>query len=171
MADGSLLKVCQRVFKGLREHEEKASVVWWDKTFILWAELQAQCLANTRHYSSPGSCHHYGRCIPATGRLVRLREGRLQPNTEKSLRKMCFRVQEAAQCHLSAIQWPKAYSQDKAAVATGTVSDSWVAQPKPRLKPHRTFVERPDDASSQTVNFPCETSFWFVIMWSTVRSL
>ena len=47
-------------------------------------------------------------------------------------------------------QLPEICSQDNAGVASGQVSDCpWVAQLKPRLKPHRTTVERPEDGSSQ----------------------
>lgn len=47
--------------------------------------------------------------------------------------------------HISIWQWPEAYS---ATVASGPVFECpWVAQPKPKLEPLKTSVERPEDGT------------------------
>ena len=93
------------------------------------------------------SCYRGASQWQGQGDWSELREGWMQPNTERSLKKTCSRVHDDSPFTW---QWPEAYSQDSALEWLSVqVSDCpWVAQPKPRLKPHVNICE---DGSSQTL--------------------
>ena len=79
-----------------------------------------------------------------------LRKGWLEHVFIKTLSAFdCTQPQNGVMVHLSAQQWPEAYSQDSVGVPSRQVSDcAVVTQPKPRLNPIE-FWWRPKDGSSQ----------------------
>ena len=77
----ALLGVCQKAPKGLSDHEEQDSLVWWNQYWSLWPECQASHLEETWHHPYGEAWwwqHHALGCFSAaeTGRLVRI-EGKM----------------------------------------------------------------------------------------------
>ena len=117
----SLFLVCQTAFKGLAEHEEKDSLVLWDKKWTIWAKLQSICLADTRPCSSHGSCPPFSEpwwwdAVMLSSRSRDREAGqnrgmdecsRMQRGHWRKPAPESMQPQAAATVHLSAGQWPK----------------------------------------------------------------
>lgn len=91
--------------------------------------------------------------VAGTGRLVRT-GGRTKAAyrvfLEENFLESAYYFRLGQRCIMTRL---KAYSQNNVGMAFRQISECpSVAQPKPRLEPHRTSVEKPEDDGSQ--NFP-----------------